>query len=109
MSIRKSETQTVVKQPEEHFLNFLIKVNAEFSGPELVLVLGFVENFKNNSNTEKLTKVIEDSQNGSYRNWFENIGVLLPKTNIHFFFFFIKSTTNAMSSRHLLHNPIINH
>ena len=79
---RKSDLKTDENQPEETFLNFATQLNSEFSGPELVLALRYVQDIKESSNTEKLTKVMEDSQNKSYRKVFEGLGVLGTENNI---------------------------
>ena len=80
--VKKSKNQTVEKQPQDNFLNFLTKVNAEFSGPELALVLSFVKDLREKGNTEQITNIIEDLQNESYRHRFEDLGVLPTKPNI---------------------------
>ena len=77
--LRKSDIQTDVTQPEDEFLHFLTKLNMVLSGPELVLVLRYVQNSKESSNTEELRELMEDSQNRGYRRILEELGVLHPK------------------------------
>ena len=50
-----------------------------FSGPELVLVLRYVQATKESSNTEVLRELMEDSQNRGYRRVLQELGVLHPK------------------------------
>ena len=68
----RSESQTVVQHSEE-FINFLTELNAEFPGPQLVQVLSFVQDLKENSNTGQLGTIIEEGTNLKV---FEEIGVL---------------------------------
>ena len=72
---RKSENQAAVIQSEE-FINFLSELNAEFPGPQLVMVLGFVQDLKETGKTDKIGQIIEEGRNGNYRNVFEDLGVL---------------------------------
>ena len=57
-----SESQTVVQHSEE-FINFLTELNTEFLGPQLVQVLSFVQDLKENSNTGQLGTIIEEGTN----------------------------------------------
>ena len=90
--IRRSKNQNLVKQSEE-FLNFFIDLNAEFSGPELVLVLGFVQDLKERSQSEPLKQIREDGQNGNYRKVFEDLGVLQTNRSIQTIYVAMKEGT----------------
>ena len=81
LSVRRSENQIVVKHSEE-FINFLTELNSEFPGPQLVLVLSFVQDLKENNNTGPLEKIIKEGKNGNYRKIFEDIGVLQTNSSI---------------------------
>ena len=80
--IRKLNNQNVIKPQEENLLSFQTKLNKEFSGPELVLVLGFVQDLKEISNADQITKFIEDSQTRSYRKTFEDLMLFQLKNDI---------------------------
>ena len=72
--IRRSENQTIVKQSEE-FIQFLRELNAEFPGPQLVLVLDFLQDLKETHKTDQLEKIIEEGRSGNYRRVFEDLEV----------------------------------
>ena len=93
--ITRSQNQTLVN-PSEEFLKFLTELNAEFSGPELALVLGFVQELTESRNLEQLKQIRKDGLNRSYRMAFVDFGVLQTGKSIQTKYVSLKGETSKI-------------